>query len=144
VVGTSPGDADWGRSVVEAVHARTTDPWDRLSDLKRAGLPITNPDSQLRAMIPFFRNRDSSRATTQSHTAHERVRFCSTLTNLQVQANGDVTNCTGRTPIGNIKTGAILRIWELRPRASAADWYLQWRGPDAEKNAQIPSEGART
>jgi MoaA/NifB/PqqE/SkfB family radical SAM enzyme len=108
---------------------------ERLIELKRAGLPINNSYAQLRAMIPYFRDPDSSRVATQSHTAHERVRFCAALIHLQLQANGDVTNCAGRPPIGNIKTACVRQLWESRPRAWERDCCLQWRCSDAEKNA---------
>ena len=115
---------------------------ERLIKLKRAGLPINNSHAQLRAMIPYFRNPEASRVATQSHTAHERRQLCAALTHLQLQANGDVTNCAGRPPIANIKTAPIRRIWESRLRAWERDCCLEWRRSDAEKDAQLLTEDA--
>jgi hypothetical protein len=79
-------------------------------------LPIANSFAQLNAMIPYFRNPCASRVAVQSHAAHERKLLCSALTMLQFQSNGDVTVCTAREAIGNIKTGSIRSIWEARPQ----------------------------
>jgi MoaA/NifB/PqqE/SkfB family radical SAM enzyme len=130
--------SNWPKDSTQAVAVV-----ERLIELKRAGLPINNSYAQLEAMIPYFRSPDLSRVATQSHTAHERVQFCSALINLQLQANGDVTNCAGRTPIGNIKTASIRTIWESRPRAWERDCCLQWRRSDAETNAQLQTKDAR-
>lgn len=89
---------------------------EQLIRLKREGLPIGNSYEQLEAMAPYFRDPDSLRVTTQSHRAHEDRALCAALTNLQLQANGDVTNCVSQQPVGNIKTMPIREIWESRPR----------------------------
>ncbi len=116
---------------------------ERLLQLKRAGLPIANSFAQLEAMIPYFRDPDSLRVATQSHSAHERRQSCAALTNLQIQSNGDVTDCTSRPPIGNVKTDSIRCIWESRPRA----WIdggccLQRRYTAAEQEARLAGSGS--
>ena len=87
-----------------------------LCDLKRQGLPIANSLAQLEVMIPYFSNPRSSRVAVQSHMAHEKQALCSALTNLQIQANGDVRPCAARESIGNIRTAEVRNIWERRPR----------------------------
>jgi MoaA/NifB/PqqE/SkfB family radical SAM enzyme len=120
--------ANWPKDPSKAVAVVES-----LIEFKRAGLPIKNSYAQLRAMIRYFRNPDASRISTQSHTAHERRQFCAALTHLQLQANGDVTNCAGRPPVGNIKTASIREIWESRPRAWEDDCCLHSRCSNAEK-----------
>jgi len=116
---------------------------ERLLQLKRAGLPIANSYTQLEAMIPYFSNPDSSRVATQAHSAHERRQSCAALTNLQIQSNGDVTDCTGRPPVGNVKTDSIRRIWEARPRAWAdGSCCLQRRCTPAELEARLAGSGS--
>jgi len=88
---------------------------ERLCQLKSDGLPIVNSFPQLKAMIPYFENPAALRLATQSHSAHEKQMLCSALTMLQVQADGSVTACARRAPIGNIKTQPIREIWEARP-----------------------------
>ena len=112
---------------------------ERLLQLKQAGLPIVNSVAQLEAMIPYFGDPGSSRVAVQSHSAHERRQSCAALTNLQIQSNGDVTNCTGQPPIGNVKTGSIRRIWETRPRVWEDDCCLQRRCSQTEKEAGLLS-----
>jgi MoaA/NifB/PqqE/SkfB family radical SAM enzyme len=87
-----------------------------LRELKRRGFPIANSLAQLDAMIPYFKNPTQSRIAVQSHSAHESRQFCSALTMLQFQANGDVVVCNAQPAIGNIKTEPIREIWENRPR----------------------------
>ena len=84
---------------------------ERLIEMKRQGLPIANSYAQLEVMIPYFRDPDAMRVTTQGHTAHDRRALCAALTNLQLQANGDVTVCSGIKPVGNIKLAPIRQIW---------------------------------
>jgi len=110
---------------------------ERLVQLKRAGLPISNSFAQLQAMIPYFGNPDALRVSTQAHSAHECRQLCAALTNLQIQSNGDVTNCTGRPPIGNIKRDSIRRIWESRPRAWEDGCCLQRRCSPAEQTVRL-------
>jgi MoaA/NifB/PqqE/SkfB family radical SAM enzyme len=112
---------------------------ERLIALKRQGLPIANSYAQLEVMIPYFRNPDAMRVATQGHTAHDRRALCAALTNLQLQANGDVTVCSGIKPVGNIKTTPIRQIWELRPRVWEEGCCLTWRCSPAEKeNLSLP------
>lgn len=87
----------------------------QLCELKNQGLPIANSQEQLNVMIPYFLNPASSRVVVQSHAAHEPKPFCSALTMLQIQANGDVTVCSARKPIGNVRSGPIRTIWITRP-----------------------------
>jgi len=87
-----------------------------LLELKRKGFPIANSTEQLEVMIPYFLNPSNLRVAVQSHSAHEQQQLCNALTNLQCQANGDVTVCSAQPPVGNIKTKPIREIWESRPR----------------------------
>ena len=115
---------------------------ERLLRLKRAGLPIANSFAQLEAMIPYFRDPDSSRVATQAHSAHERRQSCAALTNLQIQSNGDVTNCTSCPPVGNVRTDSIRRIWESRPRAwEDGNCCLQRRCSHAEQKTRLAGNG---
>lgn len=85
-----------------------------LIELKKKGYRIANSFAQLEAMVPYFSDPDSLRMATQLHSAHERKRACNALTTLQLQANGDVTVCTGVPPVGNVKSKSIREIWETR------------------------------
>lgn len=87
----------------------------KLCQLKREGLPIANSFAQLEVMIPYFRDPSASRVAVQSHTAHEAELRCSAATMLQIQANGDVTICTSKPPVGNIRQESIREIWAARP-----------------------------
>ena len=91
-----------------------------LLDLKMNGLPIANSIRQLNAMIPYFRDPAKLRVATQAHSAHERKTICSAITMLQIQANGDVTACSFKGPVGNIRTDSVRHIWESRPH-----WWEQ-------------------
>jgi MoaA/NifB/PqqE/SkfB family radical SAM enzyme len=124
-----------------------TDNWPRETDkvvgiikqliaLKRRGSHIDNSYSQLEAMIPYFRNPDSLRVTTQSHSAHERRTLCAALTMLQLQANGDVTICSGADPVGNVKNESVRSIWENRPRWWEAGCCMERRLSQAERKAR--------
>ncbi|MGH9720725.1 MAG: radical SAM protein [Bryobacteraceae bacterium] len=101
--------------------------------LKRKGLPIANSFGQLESMVPYFRNPDSLRVSTQSHSAHEHKPLCAALTTLQFQATGDVTTCYGQKPVGNVKTTPIRQIWENRPRWWESGCCLERRCTVAEK-----------
>jgi len=114
---------------------------ERLIGLKSAGLPIANSDAQLKAMIPYYRDPDSLRVSTQLHSAHERRQSCAALINLQLQSNGDVSNCLGQPPIGNIKTAPIRRIWEQRPQRWEAGCCLLRRFTPAEHEARLAGRG---
>ncbi|PYT02976.1 MAG: hypothetical protein DMF60_19765 [Acidobacteria bacterium] len=121
---TWPEDSDKAIAVVK-----------QLIQLKRNGLPIANSYPQLKAMIPYFRNPDSLRIATQSHSAHENRAICSALTMLQIEADGSVTACTGKEPVGNIKTQRIRDIWEDRPQWWQGECCLETRCTTAEKAA---------
>ena len=125
---------NWPKDPAKAVAAV-----ERLLQLKQAGLPIVNSVAQLEAMIPYFGDPGSSRVAVQAHSAHERRQSCAALTNLQIQSNGDVTNCTGQPSIGNVKTGSIRQIWETRPRVWEGDCCLQRRCSQTEKEAGLLS-----
>jgi MoaA/NifB/PqqE/SkfB family radical SAM enzyme len=87
----------------------------QLREMKNRGLPIANSFAQLNAMSPYFADPAGSRLAVQSHSAHESRLLCSALTMLQIQANGDVTVCTARPPVGNIRTKPVREIWNERP-----------------------------
>jgi len=115
---------DTGKAIAVVQH---------LLQLKREGLPIANSFHQLEVMIPYFRDPDSSRISIQSHSAHERKSLCAALTNIQVQANGDVLACYGMKPVGNIKSTPIRQIWENRPPWWEQGCCLVRRCSSAEK-----------
>ncbi|HYX31233.1 MAG TPA: radical SAM protein [Pyrinomonadaceae bacterium] len=87
-----------------------------LCKLKREGLPIANSFAQLEVMIPYFTEPQTSRAAVQAHVAHEKKFLCSAMTNLQIQASGDVKTCISKDAIGNIRAQSIKEIWNARPR----------------------------
>lgn len=108
---------------------------DDLIKLKRQGFRIGNSYEQLEVMIPYFRDPGSLRVMTQSHEAHEHKPLCSALTMLQIQANGDVTVCTGQKPVGNIKTTPVREIWENRPHWWTSGCCLERRLTKDERKA---------
>ncbi len=113
---TWPTDTHKAISIVEGLRR-----------MKVQGLPIANSFAQLDAMIPYFSDPVSLRVATQSHSAHERQLLCSALTMLQIQANGDVTVCIAKEPVGNIKTQRIREIWQTRPHWWEAGCCLEQR-----------------
>jgi MoaA/NifB/PqqE/SkfB family radical SAM enzyme len=122
---TWPTDTSLAEAVVE-----------ELQQLKAQGLPIVNSNLQLQAMVRYFRNPAENRIAVQSHSAHEKQLLCSALTTLQLQANGDVTVCISRPPIGNIKSQSIRTIWQERPQWWSGDCCL------AERLAPVEEESA--
>ena len=98
--------------------------------LKRAGRPITNSFEQLEVMVDYFHNPEKLRVAIQNHTAHERRPICSALTNIQVQANGDVVLCPSIPPVGNIAESSLRDIWKNRPRLWEEGCCLEWRSTD--------------
>jgi MoaA/NifB/PqqE/SkfB family radical SAM enzyme len=110
-----------------------------LMDLKRQGYRIANSMDQLQAMILYFADPDAHRVAIMTHNAHEARRSCAALTNLQLQANGDVTVCTGASAVGNIKYAGIREIWERRPRLWEAGCCLERRCTPAELDSMIPA-----
>jgi len=110
-----------------------------LIDLKRQGYRIANSREQLEAMIPYFQDPDAHRISIMTHSAHEARRSCSALTNLQFQANGDVTVCTGTPPIGNVKTQPIREIWKNRPHVWEQGCCLERRCSTSELETIQPA-----
>lgn len=100
-----PEDPDRAVRVVEA-----------LMELKEKGLPIQNSRAQLDAMRHYFKDPDGLRLAVQAHAAHETHSQCSGVTNLQIQANGNVGACFREPRFGNIKESGIREIWQQRPR----------------------------
>ena len=133
----TPEDAQWFQSSPNWPRdtARAAAVVQELIELKRRGLPIANSYKQLQVMIPYFHNPDALRVSTQSHRAHEHRAFCDALGMLQVQANGDVTVCTKRGPVGNIKDTPIRYIWEGRPAWWREGCCLESRYSAGEKAA---------
>ncbi|MBI4422943.1 MAG: radical SAM protein [Elusimicrobia bacterium] len=74
---------------------------DRLVALKRAGSAILNSEAQLEAMRGYFRDPDAP---------HPEL-LCNTFTRLSVGARGDVSFCTFKEPIGNVREQGIGAIW---------------------------------
>jgi MoaA/NifB/PqqE/SkfB family radical SAM enzyme len=103
-----------------------------LIELKRRGLPIANSERQLEVMIPYFSDPESLLILTQSHTGHDKP-FCSALTGMQIQSNGDVKSCWCMDPIGNITQTSIRRIWESRARWWESGCCLGRRMSEVEK-----------
>ena len=122
---------NWPKNAEQAVSRI-----EELIALRRQGLPIANTESQLRVMIPYFRNPESLRLAVQNHMAHERKRglSCSALTTLQLQANGDVKTCVSSPATGNVRTLPIRRIWEQRPQYWETGCCLERRADGSEKN----------
>jgi MoaA/NifB/PqqE/SkfB family radical SAM enzyme len=108
--------------------------------MKRAGYPIANSYSQLEVMIPYFEHPDAYRVAVMTHNAHEAKRSCAALLQLQLQANGDVTVCTGVPPVGNVKTAPIRPIWEARPHFWESGCCLERRCSTTELETIVPAE----
>jgi MoaA/NifB/PqqE/SkfB family radical SAM enzyme len=105
---TSP---TWPRDPAAAVQAVR-----QLIQLKRDGLHIDNSEEHFEAMIRYFLDPASLQRVTQAHIADQRRPLCAALTMLQLQSNGDVTICSHRPPVGNIKDSAVREIWSRRTR----------------------------
>jgi len=101
---------NWPRNI-----QKVTEVLRELTDLKRQGLPITNSFESLNQMVHYFTDPEKLRVAVQAHVTPGRTSFCSAITNLQIQANGDVTLCARRPPVGNIREASIRAIWEQRP-----------------------------
>jgi MoaA/NifB/PqqE/SkfB family radical SAM enzyme len=112
----------------------------QLIEMKKQGYRIANSYAQLEAMIPYFENPAAHRVAVMSHNAHEAKRSCTALTNLQLQANGDVTVCTGAPVVGNVKLAPIRRIWEDRPRLWESGCCLERRCAGQEMERLVPAE----
>jgi len=111
----------------------------QLIQLKQQGYHIANSVEQLEAMIPYFGDPDAHRVSVMTHSAHERRRSCAALTMLQLQANGDVTICTGAPVAGNIKTQPIREIWENRPHLWESGCCLERRCTTSELTGIVPA-----
>jgi hypothetical protein len=103
---TSP---NWPRDPARAVRKV-----EELAALRQAGLAIANTDADLAAMGRYFRDPIGLGLITRAHVAHERTTRCCALTTLQFQANGDVTVCSNRPPIGNIRVTPVRELWKQR------------------------------
>ena len=85
-----------------------------LIELKRGGSHIANNEAQLGAMVRYFQDPAGLGSVTRAHLALVRKVPCAALTNLQLQANGDVTVCANRPAIGNIRESPIRQLWKRR------------------------------
>lgn len=101
---------NWPEDTSQAVSAVR-----ELIALKKQGLAIANSTAQLEVMIPYFQDPAALRVSTQSHTAHDRIRACAALSLIQVQSNGDVRVCASADPVGNIQQASLREIWDHRP-----------------------------
>jgi MoaA/NifB/PqqE/SkfB family radical SAM enzyme len=99
----------------------------QLIAMKHRGKPIMNSVQQLQAMAAYFKAPAELRVAVQNHTAHEPRPICSALTNIQVQANGDVVLCPSIPAVGNIKNSSIRDIWRNRPHLWEKGCCLDWR-----------------
>jgi len=102
---------NWPRDTQKAIDAVR-----KLMQLKASGMHIANTDRELEVMVPYFQEPLGMRVVTQAHLAHRRQQLCAGLTMLQLQSNGDVTICSNRAPVGNVKEKPIRQIWAERPR----------------------------
>jgi MoaA/NifB/PqqE/SkfB family radical SAM enzyme len=132
----TPGDpawfqtsGNWPREPAKAVRKLQ-----ELAAVKRAGLHIGNTEAQLEAIIRYFQDPAGLRLVTQAHAAHERKVPCSGLTTLQFQANGDVTVCANRPPIGNIRVSPLRQLWKQRSRVWENGCCLAAEPPTAAMN----------
>jgi MoaA/NifB/PqqE/SkfB family radical SAM enzyme len=117
---------------------------EQLIQLKGQGYRIANSLPQLEAMIAYFENPATNRFAIMAHSAHEARRSCAAITNLQLQANGDVTVCTGVPPVGNIKDTGIRQIWERRPRVWQGGCCLEKRCSTDELSRTVPAPSLST
>jgi MoaA/NifB/PqqE/SkfB family radical SAM enzyme len=102
---------NWPKDLAKAIGAV-----EELITLKTRGMPIANSVSQLEAMIDYFNDPEGLRMQMQNHSAHEKQPICSSLTELEIRATGDVHICARKPPIGNIKDHPLRQIWKNRPR----------------------------
>jgi MoaA/NifB/PqqE/SkfB family radical SAM enzyme len=102
---------NWPRDTAKAVAAV-----EELLHLKRSGLNIENTERQLEVMIPYFRDPAGLGTLSEAQVADAKNPLCCALTMAQLESNGDVTVCTHRGPIGNVKQTPFREIWENRPR----------------------------
>jgi MoaA/NifB/PqqE/SkfB family radical SAM enzyme len=121
---------NWPRDPARAVAAV-----EGLLALKCQGFPIANSKRQLAVMIRYFRRPEALLFVTQSHTADHDRPLCSALTDLQIQANGDVKTCWVHDPIGNIKAAPIRQLWRDRPHRWESGCCMQRGVSCQETNA---------
>ena len=122
---------NWPKDTAKAVAAV-----EKLIQLKKEGAHIDNSYAQLQSMIPYFRNPDALRVSMQIHMAHERRALCEALTNMQLQANGDMTVCESQKPVGNVTAAPVREIWESRPHFWSEGCCIATRCTVAEKEAR--------
>ncbi len=137
----TPDDAEWYlHSDNWPKHpAQATATVGKLIELKREGYRIANSYEQLEAMVSYFGDPGANRMAIMAHSAHESRRSCVALTNLQLQANGDVTVCTGAPTVGNIKQAPIRQIWEERPKLWESGCCLEKRCSVDELSNIVPA-----
>ncbi|HME36775.1 MAG TPA: radical SAM protein [Candidatus Sulfotelmatobacter sp.] len=131
---TSP---NWPRDTDKAMQAV-----DQLLKLKERGLPIRNRQSQLEAMKSYFRDPDGLRVAILSHTSHEARAQCPGMTNLQIQANGDVLTCSRVAPCGNFRQTPIRELWAARPQYWLTGCCRE-RSPDCAEAEMSPLKIAK-
>jgi MoaA/NifB/PqqE/SkfB family radical SAM enzyme len=114
----APDDPAWFQNSDNWPHnvQKVTEALRKLMALKGRGLPIANSYESLDRMVHYFAHPEELGLAVQSHVTAGCASFCSAITNLQVQANGDVKFCARRPPGGNIKEASLRAIWEHRPR----------------------------
>ncbi|MFC2176365.1 radical SAM/SPASM domain-containing protein, partial [Bacteroidota bacterium] len=125
---------NWPRDSKQAVAAV-----DGLIRLKNEGCAIANSVASLEVIKDYFRDPAASMVATQAHTAHEKKPTCSSLSLVQVQANGDVKTCSSMPPIGTIRTESIREIWKKRPKWWISGCCMESRMSAAEKEARHAS-----
>ena len=130
---TSP---TWPRDPEAAVRAVR-----ELIQLKRAGLHIANTEAHFEAMIRYFLDPASLQRLTQMHIAQQKRSPCAALTVLQLQANGDVTVCCHRPPVGNIKDSPIRQIWQRRTRYWELECCLAGEAVLTPLQPEAPADG---
>jgi MoaA/NifB/PqqE/SkfB family radical SAM enzyme len=89
---------------------------DELIALQEQGLPIRNSRAQLEVMKNYFQDPGGLSQAVQGHSAHEGRQLCSGIIGLQIQANGDVRNCSRMPTFGNIRETPIRELWRNRPQ----------------------------
>jgi MoaA/NifB/PqqE/SkfB family radical SAM enzyme len=105
-----------------------------LLQLKRDGLHIANTEEHFEAMIRYFQDPAGQQRLTQAHVAQQKRPLCAALTMLQLQSNGDVTICSHRPPVGNIKDSPVRQIWERRTRYWELGCCLTGAGLDQRRS----------
>jgi MoaA/NifB/PqqE/SkfB family radical SAM enzyme len=125
---------NWPRDTEKAISAVR-----ELLRLKQAGLNIANTEAHLEAMISYFRDPARLGTAIQNHVAHLRNPLCAAFTMAQLQSNGDVTVCSHRPPIGNVKDAPLRQIWANRPRYWETGCCL-WDNAGASPREQLGNE----